>query len=222
MADSLAELQDALDAFVEERDWAQFHTPKNLAMGVAIEAAEIMEHFQWCTGGRVVLAAEGKARRGRQRDRRRADVPAAASGARWTSTSSPPRGTSSCSIAKSIRSRRRRGARRSTSISTDRLDPIGPNGAAAPGVGQGRSRSKSGRISVAKSRPSAHGPDRICATARRKERSSNEGHSWLSFMALLAGIGWAAETRPPRNPHPRRSTWHRCTRAWPRRPTSGT
>jgi NTP pyrophosphatase (non-canonical NTP hydrolase) len=50
MADRLAELQDAVEAFVAERDWAQFHTPKNLAMGVAIEAAEIMEHFQWCTG----------------------------------------------------------------------------------------------------------------------------------------------------------------------------
>ncbi len=50
MADRLAELQEALDAFVAERNWAQFHTPKNLAMGVAIEAAEIMEHFQWCSG----------------------------------------------------------------------------------------------------------------------------------------------------------------------------
>jgi len=50
MADSLAELQRTLDAFVEERNWAQFHSPKNLAMGVAIEAAEIMEHFQWCSG----------------------------------------------------------------------------------------------------------------------------------------------------------------------------
>ena len=50
MADSLDELQGALDAFVEERNWAQFHAPKNLAMGVAIEAAEIMEHFLWCTG----------------------------------------------------------------------------------------------------------------------------------------------------------------------------
>jgi len=49
MTDSLAELQVALDAFVEERNWAQFHAPKNLAMGVAIEAAEIMEHFLWCT-----------------------------------------------------------------------------------------------------------------------------------------------------------------------------
>ena len=50
MSDSLAELQCALDTFVEERDWAQFHSPKNLAMGVAIEAAEVMEHFLWCSG----------------------------------------------------------------------------------------------------------------------------------------------------------------------------
>jgi dCTP diphosphatase len=49
MADSLAELQSAIDAFIAERDWAQFHAPKNLAMGVAIEAAEIMEHFLWCS-----------------------------------------------------------------------------------------------------------------------------------------------------------------------------
>jgi NTP pyrophosphatase (non-canonical NTP hydrolase) len=50
MADSLAVLEAEIDAFVQERDWAQFHTPKNLAMSVAIEAAEIMEHFQWNTG----------------------------------------------------------------------------------------------------------------------------------------------------------------------------
>ena len=50
MTDSLAGLQDAIEAFVAERDWAQFHTPKNLAMAVAIEAAEIMEHFMWCSG----------------------------------------------------------------------------------------------------------------------------------------------------------------------------
>ena len=49
MPDSLAELQSAIDAFVAERDWAQFHAPKNLAIGVAIEAAEIMEHFLWCS-----------------------------------------------------------------------------------------------------------------------------------------------------------------------------
>jgi NTP pyrophosphatase (non-canonical NTP hydrolase) len=50
VADSLAELQGAIDAFVDERDWTQFHAPKNLAMGVATEAAEIMEHFLWCSG----------------------------------------------------------------------------------------------------------------------------------------------------------------------------
>jgi NTP pyrophosphatase (non-canonical NTP hydrolase) len=50
MPDSLAGLQEAIEAFVAERDWAQFHTPKNLAMGVAIEAAEIMEHFLWTSG----------------------------------------------------------------------------------------------------------------------------------------------------------------------------
>ena len=47
MADSLGELREAVAAFVAERDWGQFHTPKNLAMSIAIEAAELMEHFQW-------------------------------------------------------------------------------------------------------------------------------------------------------------------------------
>jgi NTP pyrophosphatase (non-canonical NTP hydrolase) len=60
MADRLAELQDAVEAFVAERDWAQFHTPKNLAMSVAIEAAEIMEHFQWCTGDESYTLAPQK------------------------------------------------------------------------------------------------------------------------------------------------------------------
>jgi NTP pyrophosphatase (non-canonical NTP hydrolase) len=50
MSDSLSDLEGAVAAFVAEREWAQFHTPKNLAMGVAIEAAEIMEHFLWSTG----------------------------------------------------------------------------------------------------------------------------------------------------------------------------
>jgi NTP pyrophosphatase (non-canonical NTP hydrolase) len=47
MPDRLDELADAVSVFVAERDWAQFHTPKNLAMGVAIESAELMEHFLW-------------------------------------------------------------------------------------------------------------------------------------------------------------------------------
>jgi NTP pyrophosphatase (non-canonical NTP hydrolase) len=35
--------------FVSRRDWNQFHSPKNLSMSLAIEAAELMEHFQWLT-----------------------------------------------------------------------------------------------------------------------------------------------------------------------------
>jgi dCTP diphosphatase len=47
--DSLHDLRERQRQFAAERDWEQFHTPKNLAMSVAIEAAEIMEHFQWLT-----------------------------------------------------------------------------------------------------------------------------------------------------------------------------
>jgi NTP pyrophosphatase (non-canonical NTP hydrolase) len=50
MADStetVDALKQAIRNFVEERDWAQFHDPKNLSMSIAIEAAELMEHFQW-------------------------------------------------------------------------------------------------------------------------------------------------------------------------------
>ena len=45
----LNELAALIRAFARERDWDQFHTPKNLAMGVAIEAAELMEEFHWLT-----------------------------------------------------------------------------------------------------------------------------------------------------------------------------
>lgn len=38
---------EELRAFVAERDWAQFHTPENLAKGVSIEAAELLENYQW-------------------------------------------------------------------------------------------------------------------------------------------------------------------------------
>jgi NTP pyrophosphatase (non-canonical NTP hydrolase) len=44
---TLADLRDIVRRFVEERDWRQFHSPKNLSMSLAIEAAELMEHFQW-------------------------------------------------------------------------------------------------------------------------------------------------------------------------------
>jgi NTP pyrophosphatase (non-canonical NTP hydrolase) len=44
---TVAELRDIVRRFVAERNWQQFHAPKNLSMSLAIEAAEFMEHFQW-------------------------------------------------------------------------------------------------------------------------------------------------------------------------------
>ena len=44
---TVAELRELMRRFVAERDWEQFHAPKNLSMSLAIEAAELMEHFQW-------------------------------------------------------------------------------------------------------------------------------------------------------------------------------
>lgn len=49
MSDSLAELRGRINQFVQERDWEQFHSPKNLAMAMIVEAAELVEHFQWDT-----------------------------------------------------------------------------------------------------------------------------------------------------------------------------
>ena len=46
---TVAELREMVRRFVDERDWNQFHSPKNLSMSLAIEAAELMEHFQWIT-----------------------------------------------------------------------------------------------------------------------------------------------------------------------------
>jgi NTP pyrophosphatase (non-canonical NTP hydrolase) len=42
-------LKLALRAFAAARDWRQYHTPKNLAMAMIVEAAELVEHFQWAT-----------------------------------------------------------------------------------------------------------------------------------------------------------------------------
>ena len=43
------ELRDAIKTFIGERDWEQFHSPKNLAMALSVEVAEVVEHFQWLT-----------------------------------------------------------------------------------------------------------------------------------------------------------------------------
>ena len=50
---TLAELVDAVRRFRDARDWAQFHTPKNLAAATAIEAAELQERFLWKTDAEV-------------------------------------------------------------------------------------------------------------------------------------------------------------------------
>jgi NTP pyrophosphatase (non-canonical NTP hydrolase) len=44
---SIQELKDLIATFSEERGWGRHHTPKNLALSISIEAAELMEHFQW-------------------------------------------------------------------------------------------------------------------------------------------------------------------------------
>ena len=44
---TVSELRELVEEFVAQRDWHQFHSPKNLSMSMAIETAELMEHFQW-------------------------------------------------------------------------------------------------------------------------------------------------------------------------------
>lgn len=57
---TVGELRAAVDAFVAARDWYKYHTPKHLAMSIAIEAAEIMEHFQWRTAADSIEMLRGE------------------------------------------------------------------------------------------------------------------------------------------------------------------
>ncbi|HZX26593.1 MAG TPA: nucleotide pyrophosphohydrolase [Telluria sp.] len=50
MEPTLSELTAILRQFRDERDWAQFHTPRNLATALSVEAAELLEPFQWLAG----------------------------------------------------------------------------------------------------------------------------------------------------------------------------
>ena len=50
---TLGELKELVEEFVSERDWSQFHTPKNLSMALAIEASELMDLFKWYTDDQV-------------------------------------------------------------------------------------------------------------------------------------------------------------------------
>lgn len=52
-SEQINQLNDELIKFQKERDWEKFHTPENLAKSISIEAAELLEHFQWGTGYEV-------------------------------------------------------------------------------------------------------------------------------------------------------------------------
>ena len=60
---TVADLRAAIATFVAEREWEPFHSPKNLAMSLAIEAAELMEHFQWLTIDESRATAKDTAKR---------------------------------------------------------------------------------------------------------------------------------------------------------------
>ncbi|AKH21064.1 nucleotide pyrophosphohydrolase [Sedimenticola thiotaurini] len=58
--DSLAQLNARLLAFARERNWEQFHSPKNLAMALIAECAELVEHFQWLSEAQSQQLSEQK------------------------------------------------------------------------------------------------------------------------------------------------------------------
>ena len=67
-ATTIAELKTRLLAFVRERDWEQFHSPKNLSMALAAESGELMEHFLWSTTEQSRAIAADAAKRGKIAD----------------------------------------------------------------------------------------------------------------------------------------------------------
>jgi NTP pyrophosphatase (non-canonical NTP hydrolase) len=62
---TVAELRARILAFARERDWEQFHAPKNLSMALAAEAGELMEHFLWATAASSQEIARSDAKRGK-------------------------------------------------------------------------------------------------------------------------------------------------------------
>jgi NTP pyrophosphatase (non-canonical NTP hydrolase) len=59
---NIPDLNSKLRAFAKERDWDQFHSPKNLAMALAGESGELLEHFQWLTEEQSRLLASDPAK----------------------------------------------------------------------------------------------------------------------------------------------------------------
>lgn len=62
-ATTVADIKARVLAFARERDWEQFHAPKNLSMALAAEAAELMEHFLWATPETSRTIAQDAAKR---------------------------------------------------------------------------------------------------------------------------------------------------------------
>ena len=56
-------IQQQLREFAAERDWEQFHSPKNLASALSVEAAELLEHFQWTDSGASYALSDEKGAR---------------------------------------------------------------------------------------------------------------------------------------------------------------
>ncbi len=67
-ATTIDELKTRVLAFVRERDWEQFHSPKNLSMALAAESGELMEHFLWATSEESNAVARDPAKRGKIAD----------------------------------------------------------------------------------------------------------------------------------------------------------
>lgn len=65
---TISELKTRVLAFVRERDWEQFHTPKNLSMALAAETGELMEHFLWATPDQSRAIANEPAKRAKIAD----------------------------------------------------------------------------------------------------------------------------------------------------------
>lgn len=57
----VAAWQERLRAFAQERDWEQFHTPKNLAMALSVEASELLEIFQWLSAEQSAVVMQSGA-----------------------------------------------------------------------------------------------------------------------------------------------------------------
>lgn len=57
---SIEQLRQKIRDFASERDWDQFHSPKNISMAMIVEAAELVEHFQWLTEEQSQSLPEGK------------------------------------------------------------------------------------------------------------------------------------------------------------------